>query len=122
VHGTDTTFHIGYSNPTVRVSGLSKLGEAFLKFLPDAVKACEGTEQQIADIVKALSAFKSPEAFAYHVGKDLWVNKVNIFWNVNTALTNYHQQVWQAFGYHLGLALKEILLCLTSVWNLFDGM
>ena len=62
------------NDPSLRV-----LAQAMVTTLPLAVKNCEGSQAEIAAIVKALAAFSTPQSFAYHIGKDLLINGVNIF-------------------------------------------
>merc|ERR1719454_2844560 len=57
-----------------------------------------------------VSTFSSPEAFAYHVGKDLLVNGVDIFHEISTAVTDYESQNWYGMGQNIGEAAAKTLL------------
>lgn len=54
--------------------------------------------------------FASPSSFAYHVGKDLIINGKQIYTEVNTAITDYHNAQWQDFGYNVGEAAAKLIL------------
>ena len=54
--------------------------------------------------------FDSPTSFAYHVGKDILVNGVQIFQEIETAVADYKSQKWEDFGYTVGEATAKTLL------------
>ena len=90
--------------------GLQALSDALTHTLPAAVKACDGTEAEIAAVVKALEAFGSPKSFIYHVGRDLIVNGVDIFKNIMGGIVAWRGKQYFAFGENIGKALKDVLL------------
>ena len=49
-------------------------------------------------------------SFAYHVGKDITVNGVNIYHDVEYCVTDYDQKEWFNFGKHLGDGLELLLV------------
>lgn len=57
-----------------------------------------------------VAVFDSPLSFAYHVGKDLLINGVDIYHDVDTAVTDYKNQNWDDFGYHVGHAAAKAFL------------
>ena len=55
--------------------------------------------------IKAMGEiFASPWTFAYHVGKDILVNGMNIYNEINGAVNAYDHQQWENFGYNIGEA------------------
>jgi len=54
--------------------------------------------------------FKSPWSFAYHVGKDLVVNGVQIYKEISAAVTDYEASQYRTFGVDTGKALAMIFL------------
>jgi len=49
-------------------------------------------------------------SFAYHVGKDLVINGVEIIGEINTAVTDYKAGKWGDFGFQVGEALAKVLI------------
>lgn len=54
--------------------------------------------------------FSSPESFAYHVGKDLLLNGVSIFKEIEDSIDAYQQKDWARFGEDIGEAAAKTLL------------
>lgn len=54
--------------------------------------------------------FSSPQSFAYHVGKDLLVNGVDIFHEIQDAVDSYKNQDWTKFGIDIGEAAAKTIL------------
>lgn len=59
---------------------LKDLGEA-VKALPRAVLDCKGTISDVRHLIAAIESITNPISFAYHVGRDLFVNSINIYKN-----------------------------------------
>lgn len=57
-----------------------------------------------------IAIFDSPTSFAYHVGKDLIVNGVQIYHEIDTAITDYDNANWGDFGYQIGQAAAKTIL------------
>ena len=64
------------------------------KEIPDAVNACKSTYDSLADLVKAIEVLSSPKEFVFHVAKDILVNGVQIYHDVEVMITDYHAQKW----------------------------
>lgn len=94
--------------------GLKLLGQA-IETLPDAMTQCGLAEAQIQRIYDLLKSFTSPLSFAYHVGKDLIVNGVQIYHDIENLISAYHANNWNAVGYSAGHALAEILIGTTAM-------
>lgn len=57
----------------------------------------------------------SPQAFAFHVGKDLVVNGVSIYKEINQSMDDFKNEEWKSFGYNIGEACAQILIGKMSV-------
>ena len=53
-------------------------------------------------------SFASPWSFAYHVGKDLRVNFVEIYHEIDDAITKYDSGNWEKFGEDIGMAMAKV--------------
>lgn len=56
------------------------------------------------------AAFSSPTAFAWHVGKDLLVNGVDIYHEIDTAVGDAKSGNWKDFGFNVGEAAAKVLI------------
>lgn len=100
------------------LKGLRQVVEAFHAF-PDALKVCKATEGDVAKITHALQQLGSPMQFAYHVGKNLFVNRHDIFTELDAALENYKAKQYHDFGFQLGLALRKLTISDEERFNEF---
>ena len=55
-------------------------------------------------------AFSSPTAFAWHVGKDLLVNGIDIYHEIDTAVSDAKSGNWKDFGFNVGEAAAKVLI------------
>lgn len=85
--------------------GLEKIGLA-LETLPEAMLECGMAVNDAKQLMSALKAVESPLQFAYHVGKDLIVNGINIYKEVNQAIADYKDQEYQDMGKQIGEVLE----------------
>eukprot|EP00392_Amoebophrya_sp_AT5.2_P001041 g1043.t1 len=99
---------------------LSYLATAFKSDLPSAIKECKGTYDQVQSVLKSIGSFASPTTFAYHIGKDLLVNGVDILENMRAAVAGWKTQDYHLFGLSVGHALKDVLIGMGSIYSLFD--
>ena len=90
-------------------AGLFLLGKA-IETLPDAMTQCGMAKAQAEKLYALLKSFKSPWSFAYHVGKDLLVNRVQIYKDIENLLAAYQSKNYKQMGYFSGHALSEILI------------
>lgn len=89
-------------------SGIKKLGAA-LRDAKDAIKQCEGVEADVVALEKMLEVFNNPHTFAFHVGKDLMINGVQIYKEINDAVKQFESANYFEFGEDLGLALAQLI-------------
>ena len=54
--------------------------------------------------------FSNPVSFAYHIGKDLIVNGVQIYEEINDSVLQYKSSHWNAFGFDVGEALAKLFI------------
>ena len=71
---------------------------------------CSSLRADWKKLAQMVSIFDSPTSFAYHVGKDLMINGVEIYHEVETAITDYNNGDWSGFGYNLGEAAAKTIL------------
>merc|ERR1711959_639592 len=93
--------------------GIEQLATA-AREIPSLVQTCKTAEQdakaEAEKIEKALALMKQPMHFAYHVGHDLVVNRVDIFHEVDAAVTAYKAAQWEVFGQNVGAALNKLIV------------
>merc|ERR1719253_317420 len=93
--------------------GIQQLAAAAQE-IPSLLQTCKSAEKdakaQAEKIEKALALMKHPMQFAYHVGHDLVVNRVDIFTEVNAAVAAYKAQQWEVFGQNVGAALNKLIV------------
>jgi hypothetical protein len=88
---------------------IKDIGEA-LKILPDAYIKCRGAEKDIRRLISAIGSIASPASFAYHCGKNLLVNSVDIFHNVEDLTQEAKKKEYFQVGKELGKILEEVLI------------
>lgn len=96
-------------DPTKVKEGIKLIGQA-LEVLPDAMTACQASVSEVEKVIAVLKSFTSPLSFVYHVGKNLIVNGVEIFGEINSAYKAYQTSDFYNFGYYIGEALAQLLL------------
>ena len=57
-----------------------------------------------------ISIINSPRSFVYHTGKDLLINGVQIYQDIEGGLKDYKAEQWEAFGEDVGNGLAKLLL------------
>lgn len=60
------------------LKAIEDLGAA-LEALPKAIHECKGSIQEIRRLISAIESIKSPVSFAFHCGKNIVVNHVDIY-------------------------------------------
>jgi len=74
------------------------------------IKDCTGQATLISKLEAAEATLTNPMSFAYHVGKDLLINRQDIYNEVNTAVADYESGKWFDFGEQIGMAAAKTLL------------
>merc|ERR1719331_696029 len=63
------------------------------------------------DKIKAMSTiFSSLPGFVVHVGKDILLNGVDIYHEIEAAIADYESQKWEDFGYQIGQASAKVFI------------
>merc|ERR1712046_90033 len=57
-----------------------------------------------------IATYTSLPAFAWHVGKSLLVNGVEIYHDIDSAITDYRASNWEKFGEDIGDASAKVFL------------
>ena len=91
------------------LAGLKLLGQA-IELIPDAMNECQTAIADAERLYQMIANFKSPLSFAYHVGKDILVNGVQIYNEIDSAVNDYKSSNWRQFGYDCGYALGLVLI------------
>ena len=89
--------------------GLAKLGDATVQ-ITKMLTACPGVVADWDKLASMASIFKSPMAFAYHVGQDILVNGVSIFHEIEAATVAWSAKNYEEFGKDVGEALAHLVL------------
>jgi len=79
------------------IEGLKQVAD-LLKNVKVSMADCSATGGDWAKLEAMAKVIDSPSSFAYHVGKDLWINGQDIFADIEAAITDYESQQWEAFG------------------------
>ena len=63
-----------------------------------AIKDCSGGVSGIENLINMGKNFSSPLSYAFHVGKDLLVNGIAIYHEIDDAITQYDNSNFNGFG------------------------
>lgn len=91
------------------LDGLEHLAHALIG-IKDEIHDCEGVTADWAKLEAMAAIFASPASFAYHVGKDLIVNGVQIYHDVSDSVTQFDAKSYEPFGEDIGDALAKLIL------------
>ena len=91
------------------LNGLKDIAAGVFK-IKDAVTDCEGVVADFEKLGEMAAIFSNPWSFAYHVGKDLILNGVDIFHEVEDSVTQFESSNYEAFGVDVGEALAKLIL------------
>ncbi len=70
----------------------------------------QGAVNDVENILHVLEEFKTPMSFAYHVGKDLIVNGVDIIHEIGAAVDDWEAQSYRDCGVQIGTALNQLII------------
>jgi|TARA_B110000305_G_C19405190_1_gene622328 hypothetical protein len=91
------------------IAGLEDIAD-LVKQVKAGMSDCSHIKADWEKLVQMAAIFDSPTSFAYHVGKDILVNGVQIFQEIETAVADYKSQKWEDFGFMVGEATAKTLL------------
>jgi hypothetical protein len=81
-----------------------------LKTVKAGMQDCSSLKADWTKLEQMIAIFDSPTSFAYHVGKDLMVNGVDIYHEIDTAITDYKTALWYDFGVNIGKATAKTII------------
>lgn len=90
-------------------NGLAKVAD-MVKVIQSAMTDCGKLPEDVKKMADMVKAFKSPSSFAWHVGKDLLVNGVDIYHDIDNGIKDYESSSWNSFGKDIGNAAAKLLL------------
>ena len=88
--------------------GIIELGQA-IEGIGKALGDCKSIEKDVSKLIQMAAVFKSPISFAWHLGKDLIVNGVQIYHEINQSITEYKAAQYYDFGVDAGKALALVV-------------
>jgi hypothetical protein len=91
------------------IAGVKEVAD-LMKTVKQGMSDCSSLKADWVKLEQMVEIFDSPTSFAYHVGKDLMINGVEIFHEVETAITDYESADWNGFGYNIGKAAAKTIL------------
>ena len=91
------------------IAGVKEVAD-LLQTVKVGMKDCSSLKADWQKLAQMVQIFDSPTSFAYHVGKDLMINGVEIYHEVETAITDYNNGDWSGFGYNIGEAAAKTIL------------
>lgn len=91
------------------IDGVKKIAD-ILQTVQKGMSDCSQLKADWAKLEKMAAIFSSPTAFAYHVGKDLMINGVDIFHEIEDAIQQYADKNWEQFGVDVGEAAAKTIL------------
>ena len=91
------------------VDGLKKVADA-IKTIKAGMSDCSHLKADWEKLEAMAAVFSNPSSFAFHVAKDLLVNGVDIYHEINTAIGDYKSEDWMGFGENVGMAAAKVLI------------
>lgn len=89
---------------------LELIGVSFVTLADNIVDDCGLAIEELQTLRTIGANFADPVTFAYHVGKDLIVNGVSIYNDVETAIQDYQGEEWYDMGVQVGSAVSLAIL------------
>ena len=90
-------------------NGIMEVG-TIVKTISSDIKDCEAGVKGAEALIKMAESFESPWSFEYHLAKDLIVNGVKIYTQVDDAINAYDANQIETFGEHIGEALALVVV------------
>merc|ERR550537_362084 len=89
-------------------AGIRELGQAYGK-IETAMTDCQAAKQEVESLVKTIeNGFEHPASFAFHFAQSLFVNRKDIFAEVNAAVADWKSQQYTESGKQIGMALAKL--------------
>ena len=90
-------------------NGIEEIG-TIVKSIATDISDCKAGVTGIENLIHMAEGVSSPWSFAYHVGKDLLVNGVDIYHDIDDAITKYDSSDFRGFGEDVGKALASVFV------------
>lgn len=81
-----------------------------IKIVQNSMSDCGHVTSDIAKMADMVKSYNSPTSFAWHVGKDLLVNGVDIYHDIDNGIKDFKSSSWNSFGKDVGNASAKLLL------------
>mmetsp|Transcript_32405 Transcript_32405/g.49574 ORF Transcript_32405/g.49574 Transcript_32405/m.49574 type:complete len:114 (+) Transcript_32405:207-548(+) len=91
------------------MKGLKILGND-VKFLQSALGSCNVLSDDYVKLNKLADTMANPVQFAYMAGKDIIINHVNIYNDIQEAMRNNEKKDFKTAGLYIGRALALLFL------------
>ena len=89
--------------------GIEEIG-TIVKAVATDINDCKTGIAAIETLVHIAEGVSSPWSFAYHVGKDLLLNGVDIYNDIDNAIKEYEASNYEGFGENVGKALASVFV------------
>lgn len=100
--------------------GIKEIGLA-INQVSNALIDCKNVTADIEYLKTMAKEFESPESFFYHLEKDLVLNGVSIYKDMNRAVDAYDHHEWFIFGSNIGNALALVIMGKETTLNNEDA-
>jgi hypothetical protein len=91
------------------VAGFKALADLVTK-VKSGMSDCGHLSGDLHKLETIVATFTNLPAFAWHVGSDLLVNGVDIYNDIDHAITNFKSSNWEQFGENVGDASAKVFL------------
>jgi hypothetical protein len=91
------------------MSGIVNLSKV-AKEIPIAMAKCQIVINDFGKLQKTIEMMNSPVDFVYHVERDIMINKVQLYQDVQRIVRDYNDEKWFDLGTALGNALDKLLV------------
>jgi hypothetical protein len=100
-------FQVGTAQATM--SGIMSLTK-IAKEIPIAMAKCQIVVNDFGKLQRAMEMMNSPVDFVYHVERDIMLNKVQLYQDVQRCVRDYNDEKWFDFGVSMGNALDKLFV------------
>jgi len=95
--------------------GIMALGHA-VEDLGHSVEDCSSVAHEWQTVVNWAHSFSSPITFAMHVGEDILLNGVDIYNDIEDAITSWETDQYEQFGEDVGDAIAKIVVGMDDMY------
>lgn len=77
--------------------------------VPDAMSACGAVKEELFELKNTIAALANPESFIFTIGKDIIVNRKQLYQDVQDMISSQKAGDYLAFGKAIGNSLEKLL-------------